>query len=147
MCTKFVNRIFYICIITATSLLINSQLFAQITIKGKITDVGGNPINGVTVGVVNTNTKVLSTAEGVYSISTSLAIGQYELIFSFIGYRTLKQVFLVSSSSTIVIDAVLQEDQYGLDEVVVTGTSAGTTKKQLGSYIATVKASDLSKGS
>src|SRR4030095_10999292 len=33
-----------------------------------------------------------------------------------------------------------------LDEVVVTGTSAGTTRKQLGSYISTVKADQLNKG-
>lgn len=34
----------------------------------------------------------------------------------------------------------------GLDEIVVTGTSAGTTKRQLGSYISTVKADQLTKG-
>ena len=126
--------------------LLSVPLCAQQIIKGKITDAGGNPLSGVTVGVVNTNTKALSTEEGIYSISTSLAKGQFDLVFSFVGYRTLKQVFWVTNLSTIVIDAVLQEDQFGLDEVVVTGTSAGTTKKQLGSYIATIKASDLSKG-
>src|SRR5205085_11480590 len=34
----------------------------------------------------------------------------------------------------------------GLDEVVVTGTTAGTTRRQLGSYISTVKAEDLNRG-
>ncbi len=33
-----------------------------------------------------------------------------------------------------------------MDEVVVTGTSQGTTKRQLGSYISTVKADELTKG-
>jgi TonB-linked SusC/RagA family outer membrane protein len=88
----------------------------------------------------------VSTADGAYLISAALQKGQYELIFSFVGYKVQKHFFLISDLSTFVIDAVLQEDQFGLDEVVVTGTSAGTTKKQLGSYIATVKASDLSKG-
>src|SRR6185503_5947428 len=34
----------------------------------------------------------------------------------------------------------------GLDEVVVTGTSQGTTRKQLGSYISTVKGDVLTRG-
>jgi TonB-dependent SusC/RagA subfamily outer membrane receptor len=33
-----------------------------------------------------------------------------------------------------------------MDEVIVTGVSAGTTRKQLGNYISTVKADELSKG-
>ena len=40
----------------------------------------------------------------------------------------------------------LADDILGLDEVVVTGTSLGTTRKQLGSYISTVKGDDLTKG-
>jgi TonB-linked SusC/RagA family outer membrane protein len=138
------HSFFYLLIIFS---LISVRLSAQQQIiKGKITDVGGNPLNGVTVGIGSTNTKVVSTADGAYLISVALQKGQYELIFSFVGYKVQKHFFLISDLSTFVIDAVLQEDQFGLDEVVVTGTSAGTTKKQLGSYIATVKASDLSKG-
>lgn len=41
---------------------------------------------------------------------------------------------------------VLSPDALNMDEVVVTGVSAGTTKKQLGSYISTVKADQLNKG-
>src|ERR1043165_5362024 len=33
-----------------------------------------------------------------------------------------------------------------MDEVIVTGVSAGTTRKQLGNYISTVKADELTKG-
>ncbi|WP_315815659.1 TonB-dependent receptor plug domain-containing protein [Paraflavitalea speifideaquila] len=38
------------------------------------------------------------------------------------------------------------EDALGLDEVIVTGTSQGTTRKQIGSYISTLKADDINKG-
>jgi TonB-linked SusC/RagA family outer membrane protein len=44
------------------------------------------------------------------------------------------------------VNVALTEQFNKLDEVVVTGTSAGTTKRQLGSYVSTVKAEDLEKG-
>lgn len=40
----------------------------------------------------------------------------------------------------------MEEDALKMDEVVVTGTSAGTTRRQMGSYISTVKADELTKG-
>jgi TonB-dependent SusC/RagA subfamily outer membrane receptor len=40
----------------------------------------------------------------------------------------------------------MEQDALNLDEVVVTGVSAGTTRRQLGSYVSTVKAEDLGKG-
>ena len=44
------------------------------------------------------------------------------------------------------VDAQLTNDALGLDEVIVTGTSLGTTRKQLGSYISTVSGEELTKG-
>ena len=40
----------------------------------------------------------------------------------------------------------MAQDALNLDEVVVTGTSSGTTRRQLGSYISSVNADELSKG-
>jgi hypothetical protein len=40
----------------------------------------------------------------------------------------------------------LTADALKMDEVIVTGVSAGTTRKQLGNYISTVKADELTKG-
>ena len=39
----------------------------------------------------------------------------------------------------------MASDALGLDEVIVTGTTAGTTKRQIGNYISTVKADELTK--
>src|SRR6185369_15836434 len=51
-----------------------------------------------------------------------------------------------SSASSYTVDAQLSVDPLNMEEVVVTGTSAGTTRKQLGSYVSTVKADQLNKG-
>lgn len=126
--------------------LVGVRLSAQQIIKGKITDLTGNPIKGVTVSIKSANTKVISTTEGAYTISASLQKGLHELVFSSVGFKMHKQNFTVSNLAPLDIDVVLYEDVFGLDEVVVTGTAVGTTKKELGSYVASVKASDLSKG-
>ena len=44
------------------------------------------------------------------------------------------------------LNIILTEQYSKLDEVVVTGTAAGTTKRQLGSYVSSVSAEDLNKG-
>ncbi len=43
-------------------------------------------------------------------------------------------------------DVNLTSDALKMDEVIVTGVSLGTTRKQFGSYISTVKADELTKG-
>jgi TonB-dependent SusC/RagA subfamily outer membrane receptor len=52
----------------------------------------------------------------------------------------------VGSENSYTSNISLAEDALKLDEVVVTGVSAGTTRKQLGSYISTVKGDQLNKG-
>ncbi len=130
----------------AILLLFSIQLSAQVVIKGKVTDAGGNPLGGATISIRNSNFETVAAADGNYQLSASLKNGQYVALFSSVGYRTAEKAFTVSGAGTISLDASLREDVSGLDEVVVTGTSAGTTKKQLGSYVATVKAADLTKG-
>lgn len=129
-----------------TFFLLTNGLSAQIIIKGKVTDSGGNPLKSATISIRNTNAETVASNEGVYQLSATLKNGQYVAVFSSIGYKALEKSFSVTGAASITLDAILKEDVSGMDEVVVTGTSAGTTKKQLGSYVATVKASDLSKG-
>lgn len=62
------------------------------------------------------------------------------------GYRSSSQIITVGNAAAYTADAQLAEDALKMDEVVVTGTSAGTTKRQLGSYVSTVKADELNKG-
>ncbi|MFX4516605.1 hypothetical protein ABTA91_19130, partial [Acinetobacter baumannii] len=60
----------------------------------------------------------------------------------------MEKSFVVGAgAATQTIDASLKEDIAGLDEVIVTGTSQGTTKKQLGNFIGTIKGSQLANAS
>ena len=67
------------------------------------------------------------------------------LVASGVGFKT-QELNVDPSKMATGLNIVLTEQYSKLDEVVVTGTSAGTTKRQLGSYISSVNADELTKG-
>lgn len=81
----------------------------------------GEDLLGVSISIKGTVTGVITNASGSYSISVdnSDAI----LVFSYVGYIT--QEVAVGNQTTV--EVVLQEDVFGLEEVVVVGY--GTQKK------------------
>ncbi|MBK7289030.1 MAG: SusC/RagA family TonB-linked outer membrane protein [Chitinophagaceae bacterium] len=119
---------------------------AQVKISGKVTGANGTGIPSVSVQIRSTTTGGVTNATGDYEINSNLKPGKYELEFSGVGFKTMTQSFTVGSQTTFTINSQLTEDALNMDEVVVTGTSQGTTKRQLGSYVSTVKAEDLAKG-
>ncbi|GGI26592.1 SusC/RagA family TonB-linked outer membrane protein [Pedobacter mendelii] len=116
------------------------------TISGKVTDGSTkDPIPGAVVKILNTTLTTSTNTNGMYSFAVDLAAGKYQVQISYVGYKTLTQTANLSSSDQIQINGALGADAVGLDEVIVTGTSQGTTRKQLGSYVSTVKGDDLNK--
>ena len=118
----------------------------QVTLKGKITGENGLPLSNVSVTVNPGNSGAITDANGNYNFNSNIKPGKYSLVFSGVGLKTITQQISVSANATVENDVKLISDPLGLDEVVVTGTSAGTTKKQLGSYISVVKGDQLTKG-
>jgi TonB-linked SusC/RagA family outer membrane protein len=114
-----------------------------LTIKGKITDNKGTGVPGISVGVKNTSIGTATDAGGNYEVSALLKNGNYTLLVSGAGYKTQEKSFTVSGTAPVELSVTIMPDVLGLDEVVVTGTSAGTTRKQLGNYVGTVKGSQI----
>lgn len=128
-------------------LLLCSVVSAQVTISGKVTVAANASAANVSVTIRNTGVGTTTDANGAYSISANLKPGKYVLEFSGVGLKTkTANIDVTAGKSTYTADVALDDDVLGLDEVVVTGTSQGTTKKQLGSYVSTVKADQLNKG-
>lgn len=119
---------------------------AQTKISGQVTDNQQSPIPGITVVVKNTKLGAKTDADGRYTISGTLAPGNYTLGYSGIGFGANERVLVISAGTTTYIQNIqLSAEVSKLDEIVVTGTSEGTTRRQLGNYISTVKADELSK--
>ena len=128
-------------------LLLSAATHAQVTISGKVTAADNSAVSDVSVVVRNTNFGTTTDANGDYSINANLKPGRYILEFSAVGLKTkTAEVNVANGTNTYSVNVVLSDDVLGLDEVVVTGTSQGTTKKQLGSYVSTVKGDQLTKG-
>ncbi len=126
--------------------LVSVIALAQVRITGKVTGREGNGLPLVSVTIGNTTLGTSTNDEGNYSISGSLAPGSYVLNFTGIGYKSKEQTIQIGSADTYTADVQLEIDALSMDEVIVTGTSEGTTKRQLGSYVSTVKADQLTKG-
>ncbi|MFY8003376.1 MAG: carboxypeptidase-like regulatory domain-containing protein, partial [Chitinophagaceae bacterium] len=120
--------------------------FAQVRISGKVTARSGAATESVSVLIKNTNTGTTVDQNGLYSFTANLKAGKYALVFSGVGFKSQEQSFTITDQKAVTINAEMIDESSKLDEVIVTGTSAGTTRKQLGSYVATLKAEDLNKG-
>ena len=120
--------------------------FGQVRISGKVNNTGGAAVESATVTVKGTKFGTSSDANGVYSFTVPLNPGTYTLIYSAVGWGTQSKTITIGNEKSYSVDVNLSESLSKLDEVIVTGTSAGTTRRQLGSYVATLKAADLNKG-
>ncbi len=119
---------------------------AQISFKGKVTSKNNEGISGVSVTLRNTTLGTATDADGNYILTAVLKPGNYIIRFTRVGYKSLERNVTVDNKKNYPIDVVLMDDALGLDEVIVTGTSIGTTRRQLGSYISSVSADELTKG-
>ena len=120
--------------------------FSQVKISGKVTGTDGKGLPYISVQVKGTGSGSSTDLDGTYSFVADLKPGQYVLEFTGVGLRSKEQALRVGSETSYTVDINLEQDALNLDEVVVTGVTAGTTRKQLGSYISTVKGDQLTKG-
>jgi TonB-linked SusC/RagA family outer membrane protein len=118
----------------------------QVTISGKVTDAEGKAIPGISVSISNTSFGTSTDLNGSFSINADLRAGAHTLVFSGVGYKAKTQALQITAASSYTADAQLEGDALKMEEVIITGVSAGTTRKQLGNYISTVKADELTKG-
>jgi TonB-linked SusC/RagA family outer membrane protein len=119
---------------------------AQVKISGKVTSADGQGLPSISVLIRNTTFGTTTAADGSYSFNADLKPGTYTIEFTGIGLKTANQTLTVGSATAYTADVQLASDVLNMEEVVVTGVSAGTTRKQLGSYISTVRSDQLTKG-
>jgi TonB-linked SusC/RagA family outer membrane protein len=106
-------------------------VFAQTTIKGKVTDSkDGAPMIGATIKVKGENSYATSAADGSFTITSKSG---KTLEITAIGYNS--QSVKIDGSTVLV---KLLQDSKSLSEVVVTGVGYATSKKKLGIAVESV---------
>ncbi len=109
---------------------------ANPTVEGKVKDVNGNPLPGVTVLLKDSQRGAVTDAKGSFTLKDVKKDGV--LVFQFVGYDP-QEVKVEGRTS---INVVLKENQKTLDEYVVVGY--GTQKKVTKTgAVATVKGAEL----
>lgn len=115
---------------------------AQRQITGTVTSSeDGGSLPGVSVIEKGTSNGVITDMNGNYKISVSE--GKVTLVFSFVGMAT-KEVVTEKSTE---LNVVLEPEDVGLDEVVVTALGISREKKALGYAAATVGSEEFERNS
>ncbi|MEY3539822.1 MAG: hypothetical protein RL188_1239 [Bacteroidota bacterium] len=118
---------------------------AQTIVSGKVTNQKDNSgIEGISIVIKGTRNGVVSDNLGGFTLKVNNN-NAITLVASGVGFKA-QELNVDPSKMATGLNIVLTEQYSKLDEVVVTGTSAGTTKRQLGSYVSSVSAEDLNKG-
>ena len=121
-------------------LLLPLVMFAQQTVKGKVTEAaGGTALPGVGVIIKGTTIGTATDFDGNYILENVKPSDV--LVFSYVGFNT--QSITVGNNTTINI--ILTESAESLDEVVIIGYGTTTVKDATGS-VAAVTAKDFNKG-
>jgi len=116
------------------------------TIKGVISDARNKePLIGAAVKVSGTNLGTSTDMNGAFTLNLELAQGSYPLTISYAGYKTVTRTVALGQGA-VTLNVEMTEDALNLDEVVVTGTTVATSKRQLGNAISTVSAKELEGG-
>lgn len=115
------------------------------TVSGRVTDASvGRGLPDVAVVVTGTRFGTLTGPNGEYTI-TGVPVGARTLTVRRIGYQPTTETVTVVPGATATADVALRVSAVNLSEVVVTGTGTATEKRKVGTNIATIDSSLLSR--
>ncbi len=118
---------------------------ANVSIRGTVTDAGGEPLVGVTVVLDEARIGTITDVDGFYNLSGNVNVGTYNLKVSYVGYTNYStKLEITDAGLNIANDITLRTDILELDQVIVTGASPTSTRKQLGNNISVVSGASLS---
>ena len=132
-------------LLTAAPLPVRAAAAVEQTAKttqvtGMVTDPEKQPLIGVTVTLVGTETRAITDAEGMFRISVPTT-GKPVLEFNYIGFKK-KQV---NVSGAKLLNVMMEEDVNEFNEIVVTGYSSQKKASIIGS-IETINPGELKFG-
>ncbi|MBK6932503.1 MAG: SusC/RagA family TonB-linked outer membrane protein [Saprospirales bacterium] len=116
------------------------------SVKGTVTDDSGAPLASVSVVLVEARQATFTDERGFYDLSGAVAEGVYTLEFRYFGFQTERRSLTIAlGKANFTEDAILGSDILNLDEVVITGNSPTSTRRQLGNSIGVVDGRSLEK--
>lgn len=122
------------------------NVMAQTSVSGRVINQKDNsPIEGVSVVLKGTTKGAVTDVAGNFTI-THTSNTPFTLTVSGLGFKSFDAVIDPAKGNVKGMVIALVEQYSKWDEIIITGTSLGTTKRQMGSYVSSVSADDISKG-
>jgi len=116
----------------------------QTVIHGTVTDsLTGEPIAGATVRTDGSMAAVKTGNGGSFSLPWPGTASAATLTVSSVGYRTYSARVTLGTADGLAI--ALQQDLFGLDEVVVTGQGLDISKRRLSTNVTSISGAELEK--
>ncbi|MEA3461068.1 MAG: SusC/RagA family TonB-linked outer membrane protein [Bacteroidota bacterium] len=104
------------------------------SIRGEVRDgETGDPLLGVNIQIKGTYTGTITDQDGIFNLE--LPEEGAILVITYIGYKTLEKEVTGSDTELMI---VLEQDKFGLEEVVVSGVASRTPRKNLSISVAKV---------
>ncbi len=123
------------------TLLPLGMLFAQATIKGKVTDKTNNEsLPGANIMVLGTTTGTVSDIDGDYSLQ--IPDGNQVIQVKFVGYKPISKAITINKGETMTMNWVLDPEVSELEEFVVIGYGV-QQKSVVTGAISGIKSKDL----
>ena len=144
MSSRLLRRAVYALVfLTAFPLTLVAQ--ATGTVRGKVTDAAsGRPIVDVQLIIVGTRLGGISNADGDYTIA-AVPAGARSVSARRIGFQPVTKSVAVTAGATSTVDVALNASAVNLNEMVVTGSATPTERRKLGTSIASVDSTMISR--
>lgn len=110
------------------SLIFMQPSFTQTAILRGVITSQNKPVAGATIWLEGTQTAEYSDLDGNFTLKSSP--GKYKLIARYIGYRDFETDIVLEADKTITLNIALEEENYLLQQVVVTGTKTFKRKTE-----------------
>ncbi|MFN8876816.1 MAG: TonB-dependent receptor domain-containing protein [Gemmatimonadota bacterium] len=115
------------------------------TVRGKVTDAAtATGLAEAQVLIVGTRVGAVTTGTGEY-VLTGVPTGPRTVTIRRIGYAPVTRTITVAADQAVIVNAALRQSGINLSEVVVTGTATPTEKRRVGTSVASVDSSLLTK--
>jgi len=115
------------------------------TVRGKVTDgANGRALAEAQVSVAGTRLGAISGANGDY-VLLEVPVGPRVINIRRLGYSPASQSITIAAGTTATVDAALRVSAVNLSEVIVTGSAAPTEKRKVGTSIASVDSTIISR--
>lgn len=99
--------------------ILSSSAWAQVSLRGKITDAAGQGLAGANIWLEEAKRGTTSDRFGGF-VLTDLPAGAYRLVISYLGYQDLVQTLELNSAQELNFE--LSEKTYSMDALVVKST-------------------------